>query len=234
MKNQIKEIILKLGADVCGIANIDHFSKAPAGFHPKDIFPDCKSVVVFGVALPKGLTMVEPRLIYGHFNYGACPEVDWIGFKAAKEIERLSGGYAAPLPSDSPYEYWDAEKMEGRGLISMKHAAVLAGLGTLGQSTLLLNEEYGNMLTLGAVLTELDLASDPLAESICIEGCNLCLKNCPSQALDGQRADQSKCRPNTYGTNTRGFSTVNCNKCRVVCPMRFGKHQNAPEKVMKY
>lgn len=225
MKNQIKELILNLGADVCGIANIDRFSEAPAGFHPRDILPDCQSVIVFGIALPKGLTKVEPRLIYGHFNEGSCPGVDWIGFKGSREIERLCGGYAVPIPSDGPYEYWDAEKMEGRGLISMKHAAVLAGLGTLGKSTLLLNEEYGNMLTLGAILTGLALASDPLAESICTEGCNLCVKNCPSQALDGDRADQSKCRPYTYGTNARGFSTVNCNKCRVVCPMRFGKGQ---------
>lgn len=225
MKNQIKKIILSLGADVCGVTNVDRFSGAPVGFHPRDIFPDCKSVIVLGIALPKGLTKVEPRLIYGHFNYGTCPEVDWVALKAAKEIERLFGGYAVPLPSDSPYEYWDAEKMEGRGLISMKHAAVFAGLGALGKSTLLLNEKYGNLLTLGAVLTELDLDSDPLAENICIEGCNICIKNCPARALNGQSAIQKKCRLNTYGTNTRGFDTVNCNQCRVLCPMRFGKEK---------
>lgn len=223
MKNQIKEFILSIGADVCGVANVDRFSEAPAGFHPTDIFPNSKSVIVLGIALPKGLTKVESRLIYGHFNYGTCPNVDWVSFRAAKEIERLYSGYAVPLPADGPYEYWDEEKLEGRGLISMKHAAVLAGIGTLGKNTLLLNEKYGNLLTLGAVLTDLNLDSDPLAESICIEGCNMCIKNCPSQALDGQRANQTKCRPNTYGTNTRGFDTVNCNKCRVVCPMRFGK-----------
>lgn len=228
MKNQIKELVLSFGADVCGVANVDRFSGAPAGFHPRDIFPDCKSVIVFGIALPKGLTKVEPRLIYGHFNYGTCPEVDWVALKTAKEIERLWGGFAIPLPSDSPYEYWDAEKMEGRGLISMKHAAVLAGLGTLGKSTLLLNEKYGNLLTLGAVLTELDLDSDSLAENICIENCNMCIKNCPSQTLDGQSANQKKCRLHTYGTNARGFDTVNCNQCRVVCPMRFGKNFKMP------
>ncbi|MDF2520381.1 MAG: iron-sulfur cluster-binding protein, partial [Clostridia bacterium] len=70
MKNQIKELVLNLGADVCGIANIDRFSEAPAGFNPRDIFPYCKSVIVFGIALPKGLTMVESKLIYGYFNYG--------------------------------------------------------------------------------------------------------------------------------------------------------------------
>lgn len=223
MKNQLKEFVLNLGADVCGVANIDRFAETPAGFHPADLFPGCKAVIMFGIALPKGLTMVEPRLIYGHFNHSTYPTVDWIAFKTAKEIEARCGGYAVPLPSDGPYEYWDAAKLEGRGLLSMKHAAVLAGLGTLGKSTLLLNETYGNLLALGAVLTELDLASDPLAESICIAGCNLCIENCPSQALDGRSAEQAKCRPNTYGTNARGFATVNCNKCRTVCPMRFGK-----------
>lgn len=223
MKEQIKQYVLSLGADVCGVANIDRFAGAPAGFHPRDIFPGCRSVLVFGIALPRGLTKVEPRLIYGHFNYGSCPEVDWLAFRAAKEMERLGGGYAVPLPSDGPYEFWDAEKLEGRGLVSMKHAAVLAGLGTLGKNTLLLNEDYGNMLTLGAVLTELDLASDPPAAGICLETCDLCIRNCPARALDGQRVDQKKCRQNTYGTNARGFATVNCNKCRAICPMRFGR-----------
>jgi epoxyqueuosine reductase QueG len=223
MKKQIKELILSLGADVCGVANIDRFSDAPVGFHPKDIFPDCKSVFVFGIALPKGLTKVEPRLIYGYFNNSTCPEVDGVAFKAAKEIEKLYGGYAIPIPSDAPYEYWDPNKMEGRGLVSMKHAAVLAGLGALGKSTLLLNEKYGNLLTLGAILTDLGLESDPLAKNICINGCKLCIQSCPVKALNGDHADQAKCRPNTYGTNARGFDVVNCNKCRTVCPMRFGK-----------
>jgi epoxyqueuosine reductase QueG len=225
VNKQIKEFIINLGADVCGIANIDRFSEAPAGFHPRDIFINCKSVIVFGIALPKGLTKVKPRLIYRHFNYSTCPEIDQIAFKAAKEIEKRYSGYTVPLPSDSPYEYWNSEKMEGRGLISMKHAAMLAGLGTIGKSTLLLNEKYGNLLTLGAILTDIDLASDPLAEDICIEGCRLCIQNCPSQALDGQSANQSKCRLNTYGTNARGFDVVNCNKCRTICPMRFGKEK---------
>lgn len=26
----------------------------------------------------------------------------------------------------------------------------------------------------------------------------------------------------TYGKNKRGFSTVDCNQCKTVCPMRFG------------
>lgn len=222
MKNKIKEIIFDLGADVCGIANIEGFVNAPKEFHPKDIFSDCKSVIVFGIAIPKGLAKISPGVIYSHFNNIPCSELDIISFRAAIKIEEIYGGCAVPLPSDGPYEYWDAEKLEGRGLISMKHAAVLAGLGTLGKSTLLLNPKYGNMLTIGALLTELELSSDPPAEKICIDRCKLCIDNCPTQALDGKSANQKKCRTNTYGTNARGFDTVKCNMCRTICPMKFG------------
>lgn len=226
VKEQIRKLILDLGADICGFSNIDRFDKAPAGFHPKDIFPTCRSVIVFGAALPRGLAMIEPRLIYAHYNNLSVPEIDRIAFVAAKQIEKISNMSIVPLPSDDPYEYWNAAETEGRGLLSMKHAAVFAGLGTLEKSTLLLNKAYGTMLTLGAILTELDLPSDPPAQSICIEDCDLCIRSCPSHALSEGHVEQSKCRVNTYGKNLRGFDVVNCNKCRTVCPMRFGKSAN--------
>ncbi|HPT69740.1 MAG TPA: epoxyqueuosine reductase, partial [Syntrophomonas sp.] len=67
-----------------------------------------------------------------------------------------------------------------------------------------------------------ELPSDPPAEKICLEDCELCINSCPSEALNSSPVDQKACRTNTYGTNARGFSTVNCNKCRTVCPMKFG------------
>lgn len=223
MKEDIRKIFMKLGADVCGIANIDRFSGAPEGFSPTDIFPDCRAVIVFGIAVPKGTTMVSPRMIYKQFSYITKIELDRIAYHAALEIERNFKGFAVPIPSDGPYEYWDAEKMEGRGLISMKHAALAAGLGTLGKNTLLLNEKFGNTLNIGAVLTNLDLKSDDFAQSLCHESCRLCLDGCPAGALDGASANQKLCRMNTYFNNARGFEVTNCNKCRVVCPVRFGK-----------
>lgn len=58
IENQIKEILLSRGADICGIAGIDRFVGAPTGFSPRDVFSDCRSVIVFGVSMPKGLTKV--------------------------------------------------------------------------------------------------------------------------------------------------------------------------------
>lgn len=225
MKNEIIEIFIKLGAEVCGIANIDRFVNAPKGFHPTDIYADCKSVIVFAKALPKGIAKVSPRIIYQHFNSISPVELDRIAYLASIEIEKSYNRFAVPIPSDGPYDYWDTDKMEGRGLLSMKHMAVLAGLGSIGKSTLLLNNQYGNMLNIGAVLTNLNLPSDALAESICIKGCSLCIDNCPVHAINEHSVNQKLCRKNTYASNDRGFDVVNCNKCRTICPMAFGKLQ---------
>jgi epoxyqueuosine reductase QueG len=222
MKEQVRNLILSLGADVCGFACVDRFEGAPEGYAPADIFAGCRSVVSFGIALPKGLACVSPRLIYGHFNAFCQMEVDRIAFKAAKKMEEEHRCTAVPLPCDSPYEYWDGDRMEGRGLLSMKHAAVAAGLGAMGKNALLLNQYFGNRLTTGAILTDLYLPSDPLSETICIEKCRKCIAACPVNAIENGLVNQKRCRTHAYGKTERGFDTVDCNRCRTVCPVKHG------------
>lgn len=223
MENRIKELAYGLGADVCGIGGIDRFENAPAGFSPLDLFDRCKSVIALGKALPKGLYEVSPRLLYGHFNGKMAAVIDDILLKLAGELEDGYDCRAVPVPCDTPYEHWEEENMTGRGLISMKHAAVLCGLGSIGKNSLLINAEYGNRLTIGVVLTDLDLKPDALQPDLCIPRCGKCMDSCPAGAIADGTVNQKLCRANTYGTTARGFDTVDCNRCRVVCPVRFGK-----------
>lgn len=222
MENYIKAAAYEFGADVCGIGSIERFKNAPEGYSPLDLFDKCKSVIAVGIALPKGIYEVAPRLIYSHFNEKASHIIDEIGYKLAKEIENKFNCLAVPIPSDAPNEYWDADKLTAKGLISMKHTAVLCGLGSIGKSSLLINRKYGNRLIIGAVLTDLELTPDPLQESICIPECRKCIDACPVNAIKDGSVEQLLCRPNTYGKTARGFDTVDCNKCRTVCPMKFG------------
>lgn len=226
MKEDIRDMALALGADVCGFAEIGRFKDAPEGFSPLDLFAGCKTVIAFGVSLPKGLSQVDPRLVYHYFNESVIDGLlDQIALKLSKELERRFACHAVPVPCDDPYEYWDAEAMEGRGLMSMKHAAVQAGLGTLGKNTLLLNREYGNMLNIGVVLTDLELPSDPPAESVCIAGCTKCVDGCPAGAIQSGTVVQKLCREYAYAQKTaKGYGTTVCNICRTVCPVAFGKN----------
>lgn len=224
MENEIKQIFIDLGADLCGIASIDRFDNSPEGFHPKDLYEACNAVIVFAKRLPRGIGSVSPRILYNTVKDTNIQILDHISYSACLEMEKHNC-IAVPVPSDSPYEYWDAENKEGKGVLSMRHAAQLAGLGTIGKNSLLTNSKYGNMIQIGAVLTNEKLKSDPLAESVCGENCKLCVEKCPQHAISNMKVNQKLCREYSFENNLRGFSVCNCNTCRTVCPNAFGIKQ---------
>jgi epoxyqueuosine reductase QueG len=214
----IKAFLGGRGASVAGVADVARFAEAPKGFHPHDLMAGCRAVVVFGIALPRALLKSERRVTYLKAVFECLAELDRLSLLAAVEIER-HGGEAMPLPSDSPVDYWDEATKTAKGMLSMKHAGELAGLGHIGKNTLLNNPRYGNRLMLGAVLTDLELPSDPLAEGfVCPPDCRICLDNCPQKALDGVSLNQRRCRELVYGTDAHGQFVCNCNRCRTLCP----------------
>jgi epoxyqueuosine reductase len=62
--NYIKETAFNFGAELCGIASIERFSKAPEGFRPTDIYPETKSVVVIAKKLPEGIFLSNNPIPY--------------------------------------------------------------------------------------------------------------------------------------------------------------------------
>ena len=222
----IKKRALRYGADICGIAPVDRFVGAPDGFHPCDIYPDCRSAVVFAARFPLSTLQAKTNAPYTLVRNKLVDKVDWISFNISNELER-GGIVAIPIPSADPYDYWDAERNHGRGILSLKHAGVLAGLGVLGKNTLLMNERFGNMIWLGAVLASIDLEPDPVASyEGCDSECTLCIDSCPQQALDGITIDQKLCRDISISYNYGGGSVLSCNICRKVCPY----HKSLPRK----
>ena len=223
MKEDIRRILAAHGADACGIAGMERFSGAPEGFHPRDIYPDCRAAIVFLKRMPLGPRHVSPRIVYCHATELNIAQIDQIAYEASLALERELSVTAVPLPCDSPYEHWEEENKRGCGILSMRHAAMLAGLGHLGKNTLLVHPQFGNMVNIGVILTDAALESDPLAETSCVNGCSVCLNACPQHALDGVPVNQKLCRLYTYTENARGFSVCNCNRCRVLCPLSSGK-----------
>jgi epoxyqueuosine reductase len=223
----IKKRVIQHGADICGIAPVDRFDGAPKGFHPSDIYPDCRSVVVFAARFPLSTLQAKTNAPYTLVRNKMVDKVDWISFDMSNELER-EGIVSIPIPSADPYDYWDAERNHGRGILSLKHAGVLAGLGVLGKNTLLMNERFGNMMWLGAILASIDLEPDPVASyEVCDSECTLCMDSCPQQALDGITIDQKLCRERSISYNYGGGTVLSCNICRKVCPYHKGLPQKA-------
>lgn len=218
MKNiTIKELILHSGADACGIANVERFKEAPVGFHPADILADARSVIVFGKKFPKGTFQAKSTAPYTMARNQLIQTLDTIALKLALAIEE-KGFLAVPVPSSEPYEYWNPQIRHGRGIISLKHAGELAGLGSIGKNTLLINMKFGNRLWLGGVITSLELEADPLTEHFCPENCRICIEACPQSALNEITIDQQKCREICFSSTEGGGWLISCNVCRIECP----------------
>lgn len=215
--NFIKKTTYSLGADICGIANIESFGNAPKGFHPLDIYAEAKSVIVFGKQFTKGLFEANTNVPYTFVKNKLTEMIDNISLQLTMTIE-AKGYRAIPIPSDEPYEYWDSENKRGKGIISLKHSAVAAGIGDIGKNTLLINEKYGNRLMLGAVITNGELKADKQTRKLCPENCTICLKACPQAALDGITINQKKCRELCISVTPGGGFVYGCNTCRKVCP----------------
>ena len=213
----IKAIASRLGADLCGIATVDRFSGAPKGFHPSDILAETRSIIVFAKPMSRTAYQAKSMAPYTLMRNQVLARLDEIAIGMALELE-AAGARTLPIPSAEPYEFWDVEARQGKGILSLKHAAQNAGLGTLGKNTVLLNPRFGNRLWLGAVLTELELEPDPVLEPQCLEGCTLCLEACPQEALDGTTLIQKRCREHSFLASEGGGWFYNCCRCLQICP----------------
>lgn len=216
----IKETALRMGADLCGIAPVERFAEAPFGFGPRDILPEARSLIAFGCRIPETVFRIATKVPYTHAEGVVLAEVERIALAMVRELE-AAGHLAVPVPSE-PYEYWDAETQTGRGLLSLKHAARLAGLGAITRNHLLTNRRFGNRLKLGAVLTDAALLADAVDdEPRCPPNCDACRRSCPTQAIHDAGVIQQRCRSRA-GVNAKGYFLYGCHACRSQCPNARG------------
>jgi epoxyqueuosine reductase len=219
---EIKSTAIDLGADLCGIAPVDRFSSAPKGFHPNDVSGGCRSVLVFAKKLPAGSLFASSCIPYTYINRVITEEVDALTLTLSRRLEAL-GVKNVPVPSDDPSEYWEPDRSYARGILSLRHAGHLAGLGVLGKNTLLINDKLGNMIQLGALLLNEKFEGDPIATyKACKADCQLCIRSCPQSALDGITVNQQACRPISSYKNERGFVLKKFWECRRICPNHAG------------
>jgi epoxyqueuosine reductase QueG len=225
-KNKITQFTRKIseaarffGADIVGIASVERFEKAPKGFHPKDLMSNAKSVLVMGKYFPLGVLKGNSKAAVTRVYETLFIALDQCAYRLSTLIEN-QGGQALPIPADVPYYSWDKRKQCGRGDLSHRHAAVLAGLGSLGKNSLLLTPDFGNRVNLTSVLTNVPLVENPpFGRDLCISGCDLCLRSCPANALRGDgTVIQKECRKLHSITTGRGFRLFACWECRRVCP----------------
>jgi len=171
-------------------------ASAPEGFRPRDLLPGAKTMLVFAQPLPLAVFQVpgENNAFYQRSSYTHYLIMDKLANDLSLMIQQ-AGYQTLPIPSYSPLRFY---KGEPRGIISLKHAAVLAGLGKMGRNTLLINRDHGNIMRLGALATELEWPEYPVVneKSLCPDNCRICEEACPVGAIRDGHIDIMKCMGN--------------------------------------
>lgn len=210
MKNKIRDYVLSLGVDDVGFASVKDYN-SPRTPDIKTIFPEVKSLVV--VALREGSHIYSPNpriAMTGRLDimeFGRS-----VNFKLARFLEQECGAMAMSVPLSYPLDM-SPRKMGVIGDISLRHAAVAAGLGVFGRNNLVLHPKFGSSVLFASVMCDLDLPSDPpISEEICTE-CNICVESCPAGALDVEgQTDAMKClktcQPYGLGRNMSFWSKL--------------------------
>ena len=225
MKNEItnekvKEYGRSAGADLVGIASALDFESAQEGCRPSDGLKGCHAVVVFGCAFTQDALLGTSSVYTEHRS----EMIDRIS-EIAKSLEKWlkENRYKARAVGGFGGKWVEVNgRKEQFGLISLKHAAQLAGLGVITRNYLLTNDQYGNLLWLGAVLTDADLDPDKKAEYAFCNNCNICVEICPVKALDSIEAFKKRECGNQFMKKVNNKWEIGCYLCRKMCPYRFG------------
>jgi len=199
MKEVIRNFVLGLGVDDVGFASVDDY-KSPRSPALESLFPGARSMIVMAFRelsaceSPSPQLAMNARLDLMEFTRSAC-------YRVARYVETQLGSSAVTVPVSYPMDFAAPEK-RGVGEVSLRHAAVAAGLGAFGLHNLVVHPKLGTRVIFTAVLTKLEITSDPPQEDNPCTGCRLCISACPAGALNVEgKTDMLKCLRNSqpYG-----------------------------------
>jgi epoxyqueuosine reductase len=191
-KEDIRAYALSLGVDAVGFTSIGDY-KSQRSPDPRDILPAVKSIIVLGHRMIDGALDSANMRVAMAARMGVMDTSKSHLYLIAKYIEDKFKAKAATVLSSYPLDM-EAPALGLLGDVSLRHAAVSAGLGVWGRHNLVIHPRFGSRLSFTGILTELPLSSDPpVTEELC-DNCNLCVEACPGKALDVEgRTDDLKC-----------------------------------------
>lgn len=192
---EVKAKARALGADLVNIvpcAALEANPPDPAWPQvPSRITARMKSCIMTGIRMPWGIFLTDNTTCLSHAAQLLLRKTEQVSLELSYWLEER-GHHAFQVATE---ETDPALKRGSYGWLSLRHAAVEAGMGTLGLEVNLLTPEFGPRVYNGALLTDAELEPDArLTEQLCIgETCGRCLLSCPPNAVLHWGLDKRKC-----------------------------------------
>lgn len=196
----IKESLRALHIDLVGIADAETLILSYPPRPATALMPTARSVIVMGVAHSLGAVQAPGIHLWTRNKMQTSRILDEVAESTARELER-QGYLSLPISADKPADIYKHDPETGRrlphtrtsGQLSLKHAAVSAGMGEIGLSNLVLTPEFGPHQRLCGIVTEARLEPDsPRELDLCMR-CKACQRACPVDAFSGGSHDVDPC-----------------------------------------
>lgn len=220
-KDSLQEMKKKLDAELLGVISINASTPKELKERASSLLPDVKSVVVVGKEIYREVVaLLRPSKETGDAEPGELlgPHSDYLNGRLNKAIYDLAGffrkeGYRSlPLPAAG----CPTDQRFLKAILSYKHAAQFAGLGTIGRHSLLITPEFGPRVRLACLLTEAPSDTSPLTpKDYCID-CDACIQECPARALQVPRQGETYSM-NKFACRTYRQAGLTCGVCMKTC-----------------
>ena len=204
---EVKKKALEMGADSVAIGNIERWEGAPLQMDPRQIMPECKSIIAMAFRVERGsLRGVEEGTYFSNYSamgYGGITYLymPMTVINLSKFIED-QGYEAIPMGHQSDWrsinnggelrKNFSRPARPGQAhpdiMIHLRIAAYLCGLGEIGFSKMFLSPQFGPRCRVGIVLTDVELEPDPIYDGpkLC-NRCMACIKACPGQCFNTEK-----------------------------------------------
>lgn len=201
LTDYIRQVSIDAGAALVGFAPMSRFDNAPVEYHPRNIFPQAKTLIA--VAIPQlraTLKTVEEGTYWQAYNVSSYYYLNdvYAPHMLRKICLALEENEFMGLPVHNPFYHAFGRKVRPEhvtgpdALISLRIAGVAAGLGEFGKHKMLLTPEYGPRQRVFVVLTDAELDPTPLFRGKICDDCNLCVTQCQGKAIGNERSIKIK------------------------------------------
>lgn len=213
----------KLDIELIGVASVQASKELKE--RTSALLPNTKSVVVFGKEIYKEvISLLKPSKEAGECESGELIGVhsDYLSGRLTRAVHELAtlfrqkGYRSLPLPAVGPFD-----QRFLTSLLSYKHAAELAGLGTIGRHSLLITPEFGPRVRLACLLTEASIKPSTIARKEYCTNCDSCIEECPVQALQIPKQGEAYSM-NKFACRTYRQAGLTCSVCMKACDEILG------------
>ena len=191
-KEDIRAWGYEFGADAVGFAAIEDY-RSPKSPDAKTLLPGVRSIVVLGFKELDGGLDSSFRRLSMMSRLCSMNAAKSAAYSLGRRIEGRLKAKAAPVLFSYPLDM-AAPVMGLVGDLSLRHAAVAAGLGVFGRHNLVMHPTFGSRIVFTALLTDIPLVSDPPVKEDLCDQCGICVASCPAGALDEEgKTNELKC-----------------------------------------